>query len=133
MWSTAGYIAQITDDGQKIGLRTTVRNPKTGDWTLTEQSRHPVEAPEGVTFKHIQASSIGTELAAVDSQGKVHVYSSLNSPLGKLSQSHVQPEDNKNLGGDLDAVVGLHWLAVWPTEFRVSHDPLPLRFACTDI
>lgn len=87
---------------------------------LTEASQHPVEAPEGTTFKHIEASGIGTELAVVDSHGRVQVYSSTHSPLGKLSQSALQSEDSKNFGGDLDAVVGLHWLAMHPTEFRVS-------------
>lgn len=97
-----------------------MRNAKTGDWTLTEESKHPIEASEGTTFKHIEASGIATELAVVDSHGKVHVYSSLHTPLGKLSQVPLQIEDSKSLGGDLDAVVGLHWLAMSPTEFRVG-------------
>lgn len=97
-----------------------MRNPKNGDWTLTEESKHPVEAAEGTIFRHIEASRIGTELAVVDGHGKVQVYSSIHSPLGKLSQAPQQSEETKNLGSDLDVVIGLHWLALWPTEFRVG-------------
>lgn len=108
------------DSGQRITLRTTVRDVKTGDWKLTDESKHPIEAPQGTAFRHLESSGIGTELAVVDSRGRVHVYSSLHSPMGKLSQSPIIVEDSKNMGGDLDAVVGMHWLAMWPTEFRVS-------------
>lgn len=123
LWSNVGYIAQIIDSGRKIALRTTVRNPKTGEWALTDESKHPVEAPEGTKFKHLETSGLGSELAVVDSHGKVLVYSSVHLPLGRLSQIPVQMEDSKSLGSDLDAVVGLHWLAVYPTEFKVEYRP----------
>lgn len=132
VWSNTGYIAEIVEGGKKIALRTTVRNPKTGEWTLTDESKHAVEAPEGTLFKHIAASGIGTELAVVDDHGKVAVYSSVHMPLGRLTPIPVQPEDSKSLGSDLDAVVGLHWLPMYPTEFKVGllllrHQRLPAR------
>ena len=120
VWSGAGFVAQIVDQGRKIALRTTLHNAKTGEWTLTAPSKHPIEAPEGVTFEHISASRLGLELAVIDSRGTVRVHSSLNSPLGRLPQSPAQTEDTKSIGTDLNEVVGLHWLALWPTEFRVS-------------
>lgn len=122
MWSSSGYIAQIVDHGRKVDLRTTVRNAKSGEWALTEPSKHPIEAPEGVLFEHISASGLGTELAVVDNHGDVHVHSSLNTPLGRLPRSPAQIENAKTpIVAGLNEVVGLHWLAVWPTEFRVRN------------
>lgn len=122
VWSNAGYIAQIVESGRKISLRTTLRNAKSGEWDLTDESKHPIEAPEGTTFKHIETSGLGTEFAVVDNHGRVSVYSSLHLPLGRVAPSPMQSEDSKNLGSDLDAVVGLHWLAMYPNEFRVMRD-----------
>lgn len=120
VWSNAGYIAQIVEGGRKIALRTTVRNIKTGAWNLTAESKHPIEAPPGAAFKHLETSHLGMELAAVDSHGRVWVYSSAHMPIGKMSQTQQQPEDSKIFGSDMDAVVGMHWLGVYPTEFKVS-------------
>ena len=97
-----------------------MRNLKTGAWDLTEESKYPVVAPEGVTFEHLQFSGIGIDLAVVDSRGVVQVYT-LVGALGKMraASSNVLPGDGS--GGDLDAVVGLHWLPLYPMEFKVSY------------
>lgn len=96
-----------------------MRNLKTGVWDLTPESKFPVLAPEGVTFEHLQFSGIGIDLAIVDSRGLVQVYTLIGA-LGKMraAASNVLPGDGS--GGDLDAVVGLHWLPLYPMEFKVS-------------
>lgn len=118
-WAPTGSIAQITDHGKKIVFRALVRNMKTGDWRLTQESRYPIEAPEGTTWKHVCFSGIGIELAAVDSRGQVQIFT-LVGALGKMrlaSSSSALPGDGE---GDLSEVVGMHWLPLHPMEFKVS-------------
>ena len=69
-------------------------------------------------WEHIRFSGIGIDLAAVDDSGQVYVYS-LMGALGKmpLAQRRIEPDEVPRT--ELDAVVGLHWLPVWPTEFKV--------------
>ena len=118
-WANTGSVAQIRDQGRKIVFRALVRNLKTGAWDLAEESKYPVEAPEGVTFEHLQFSGIGIDLAIVDSRGLVQVYTLIGA-LGKMraAPSNVLPGDGS--GGDLDAVVGLLWLPLFPMEYKVS-------------
>ena len=96
---------------------------KTGVWSLTEESKYPISVPEGITFEHLQFSGIGIDLAVVDNHGSVHVYT-LVGALGKmpLAPSNIPPSESPR--SDLDAVVGLHWLPVYPTEFKVRSKPL---------
>ena len=96
-----------------------MRNLRTGLWDLTPESKFPVEAPDGITFEHLQFSGIGIDLAVVDSRGAVHVYTLIGA-LGKMraAPSSVQPIEGG--GSDLDAVVGMHWLPLHPMEFKVS-------------
>ena len=85
---------------------------------MTEESKHPILAPEGAKWEHIQFSGIGIDLAAVDSLGSVYVYTLLGA-LGKmpLAPSNINRTDASR--SELDVVVGMHWLPVFPTEFKV--------------
>lgn len=96
-----------------------MRNLKTGIWSLTEESKYPLEAAEGVTFEHLQFSGIGIDLAVVDSRGFVQVYTLIGA-LGKMRAAPISYPTIEGLGSDLDAVVGLHWLPLHPMEFKVS-------------
>ena len=103
-------------------FRALIRDQKTGAWSLTEESQHPILAPEGTVFEHVQYSGIGIDLSVADSHGSVHVHT-LVGALGNmpLAPSNINPSEQCR--GDLDMVVGLHWLPVYPTEFRVSRRP----------
>ena len=96
-----------------------MRDMKTGAWSLTEESKFPIVAPAGTTFEHLQFSGIGIDLAVVDNNGSVHVYT-LVGALGKMPPAPSNIPPNENPQSDLNAVVGLHWLPVFPTEFKVS-------------
>lgn len=96
-----------------------MRNMKTGLWELTEESKFPLEAPEGVTFEHLQFSGIGIDLSVVDSRGFVQVYT-LTGALGKMRAAPSNLPPIEGGGSDLDAVVGMHWLPLHPMEFKVS-------------
>lgn len=78
-----------------------------------------VDASEGTHFVHVQFSGPGTEMAAVDDQGGVHVHS-LTGAIGRMSPAMMDPGAKVYDRTDLDAVVGLHWLPLWPSEFKVS-------------
>lgn len=95
------------------------RDPKTGIWALSEPSKTPTLAPDGVAFEHIQFSSIGIDLAAADNHGHVRVYA-LSGALGKmpLAPSNIALEGRDQ--SEVDVVIGLHWLPTYPTAFKAS-------------
>jgi len=118
-WSNAGYLAQISRDGGKIVFRTVIRDQKSGSSDLSEESNYPLTAPEGLSFVHIQFSGLGADMAATDNYGGVHVYT-MSGVLGRLQAVPVDVSVDVGDRTELDAVVALHWLPIWPAEFRVS-------------
>ncbi|KAK3725235.1 Mediator of RNA polymerase II transcription subunit 16 [Vermiconidia calcicola] len=120
-WSNTGSIAYITSEGQKIAFRALIRDQKTGEWDFTEESKTPIPAPEGATWEHLQFSGIGIDLAAIDDRGVVHMHT-LVGALGKMPAAPMSVEAAEQGGrSDLDAVVGMHWLPVYPGEFRTPY------------
>ncbi|KAF7189771.1 Mediator of RNA polymerase II transcription subunit 16 [Pseudocercospora fuligena] len=115
-WSNTGSIAQISPDGNQITFRTMIRDKKNGAWTISDDSKYPFKAPEGRKFVHIQFSGIGIDLVVVDDAGHVHLPSMIGA-IGKMSttQGELARDDSKH---ELNAIVGLHWLALFPAEFR---------------
>lgn len=95
-----------------------VRERKTAIWTISGTSKYPIEAPVGRKFVHLQFSGIGIDLAVVDNLGTVHMFT-LTSPLGRMTPSpgHFARDDTPK--NELDAVVAMHWLALFPAEFKV--------------
>ena len=128
-WSNTGSIAQILDDGRKVVFRAMIRNQKTGHWSLTEDSKHPILAPEGAKFEHVHFSGIGVDLAVADSLGGVHVYTLLGA-LGKMAAAPTNLRQSETSRGELDVVVGLHWLIMFPTEFKVSPNSCEDQGSC---
>lgn len=100
-------------------FRAMIRDPQTGTWSMSDDSKHPLLAPEGTTWEHLQFSGVGIDLAVADSHGSVYVYT-LVGALGKmpLAPSNITRGDIAR--SDLDAIVGMHWLPVYPTDFKVS-------------
>lgn len=85
-------------------------------------------AEEGATWEHIQFSNLGTDLAAIDSHGHVFVYT-LTGPLGRMPAAQLSINRSEVSSGESDAVVGLHWLPVYPSEFKVSLKPNVVRIS----
>jgi mediator of RNA polymerase II transcription subunit 16 len=117
-WSNTGSMARISEDGRKITFHTLIKDPKTGAWTLPEQSPYPIHALESVKFVHLQFSTAGQDLAVVDAVGLVHFYVCVTG-LGRMNEVASEIGRDRRSRNDLDAVVGLHWLLQWPIDFRV--------------
>lgn len=97
-----------------------VEDPKTGAWAPGKESPHPILAPEGAHFVHVQFSSLGHDLIVFDDVGLAHMFI---APTG-LGRMHVSITDfglDRTGRNSNDAVVGTHWLSVWPAEFKVSN------------
>jgi len=118
-WSNTGSIVQIQDGGEKITFRTLQRNQKSGEWGLSEESKHLITAAAGRRFVHIQWNGLGIDLAAVDDLGKVQVYS-MSGAVGRMQAAQGDAFRIDDAHGSNDALVGLHWLPLYPAELRVS-------------
>lgn len=116
-WSSTGSIAKISEDGTKVTFRSFVRDGQR--WTVSEASKHPIEAPEARKFVHVQFSGIGIDLAVVDNLGTAHLYT-LTGALGRMVPASGDLARVTAVKSELDALVGLHWLQMFPTEFKVS-------------
>lgn len=117
-WANTGSIAHISADGSKIFFHALVRDMKTKLWTINGASKFPIEAPPGRTFVHVQFSGIGIDLAIVDSLGMVYMRS-LAGALGRMVAAERDPTRDIQPKNELDTVVGMHWLGLWPAEFTV--------------
>lgn len=124
-WSNTGSIACISDNGRMISFRTLVRDQQAAQYKLSEACKRGIEAPPGKEFVHLSFSGLGLDMAVVDRGGGVQVY----SLGGAINRPHPAAGDFGGLAGnsDIDAVVGMHWLRVFPTEFSVGTQPLESR------
>lgn len=123
-WSNTGSIAQISKDGSKASFRTMIRNQKTGVYKLSDRSKHAVELPEGRHFVHLQFNGLGLELAVIDNHGGIHLCS-VAGATGRMQQAAADPTIRDGGRNDLDAVVAMLWLPLYPSEFRVSRQNEP--------
>lgn len=124
-WSNTGSIARITADKRKVIFHALSRDKQTGGWTLTGDSKHTLEAPQGRKFEHLKYSGIGIELIVVDDAGTSHVYT-LAGSLEKTAPMGVAREGKS----ELDAVIGMHWLPLFQAEFRVSKEIATAKVFC---
>ncbi|PPJ54153.1 hypothetical protein CBER1_01040 [Cercospora berteroae] len=116
-WSNTGSIAQVAPDGSHIAFRAMVRHRKTGAWTISEPSKHIIEAPSGRKFVHVEFNGLGIELAVIDSAGVVHMHT-LTGALSKMMPAAGGELSRKSASHELNVVVGLHWLPLFPAEFK---------------
>lgn len=110
-WSKWGSIASITSNGAALELRNLRCSPEDGSWALSEPSiTPPLVNMDGGPLKHLCWSPTGSELAVIDSAGRVTIlaiFASLNKP--SISRNcQVDPPD------DLHKVVGCYWLNLGP-------------------
>ncbi|KAI9928807.1 hypothetical protein ASPWEDRAFT_127770 [Aspergillus wentii DTO 134E9] len=107
-WSRLGCIAYISQDSLKVKTRHLQCQPSDGKWVLSDDTPLlPVtDAHGGYPLVHLSWNETGTELAVVDSSGRVSVYSisiALNSIAGQR-QANFDPSD------DAAQIVGMMWL-----------------------
>ncbi|KAI6835587.1 hypothetical protein KC340_g5325 [Hortaea werneckii] len=119
-WSNTGSIACISDDGLKITFHSTLRNPRKEQYELSKPSKHPLEAPDGRHFVHIQFSGFGPDLAAVDSYAGIHIYS-MAGAIGRMQPVTVDPAVVDGGSSVLDTLVGMYWLPLSPAEVKVPY------------
>ncbi|KAG9239485.1 mediator of RNA polymeras-like protein II transcription subunit 16 [Amylocarpus encephaloides] len=113
-WSNWGCIASIASSGAILELRNLRCHPETGEWGLSDAS---LTAPltqnsDGGPLKHICWSSSGSELAVIDTAGRVNIlslFASLNKP---TLHRHCQIDPIDELCG----VVGCYWLTPAPYQ-----------------
>ncbi|PNS19940.1 peptidyl-tRNA hydrolase [Sphaceloma murrayae] len=113
-WSKNATLAYISEDNRHVRFRLVIRDPEKQRWVLSNDSPSKVTAPDDAYFVHIQWSSVGMDLVALDQYGRPHLYQ-LAYALDRLAPHTFtlqQPAD------DLSTVVGLHWLPVHPNQFR---------------
>lgn len=111
-WSKWGSIASVAPNGAVLEFRNLRCSSENGDWSLSEPTLTHQLSPEldGGPIKHLCWGPTGSELAVIDSVGRITIlslFSSLNKPT--LSrQCQVDPVD------DLHGVVGCYWLNLAP-------------------
>ena len=107
-WSRLGCIAYISQDDLRVNIRHLRCQPSDGKWTLSdEMTLLPVtEAHGGLPLVHLLWNETGSELAVLDSSGRLSIYTvttSLNQIAGQR-QATFDPDDDGN------QVVGIMWL-----------------------
>lgn len=107
-WSKWGSIASITSNGHGLEFRNLRCHPENGTWGLSKPTTIPqlLNNLDGGPLKHLSWSPTGTELAVIDSAGRVtllQIFASLNKPMGYRPCGPEAPDD-------LHAVVGCFWL-----------------------
>ncbi|KAI9368032.1 mediator complex, subunit Med16 [Aspergillus egyptiacus] len=107
-WSRLGCIAYISQDSLRVNLRHLHCQPSDGKWVLGEETPLPqaAEAQTGHTLVHLCWNESGSELAIVDSAGRVSICSipiALNSFNGGRQASSDADDDGAQ-------IVGMMWL-----------------------
>ena len=116
VWSKLNCIASITSDGRGVNLRCLVRDPEDGKWVLSEPTSLKLPPNhEELQFVHLSWSSMGSDLVIVDAAGRILIYTN-GYALGKMQLARPSMMDQHD---ELGAVVGLHWLLVFPVQQRV--------------
>lgn len=109
-WSKQGCIAYVTQDASRVNLRHLECRPTDGKWVLSDDTQLlPVtEVHGGHPLVHLCWNELGSELAVVDSSGRVSIYNisfALNTLSGQR-QGAFDPDD------DGAQIVGMMWLNV---------------------
>ncbi|KAI0484923.1 RNA polymerase II mediator complex subunit Sin4 [Xylariaceae sp. FL0804] len=107
VWSKSGTIASIAPDGQSLQLRYLRANAKDASWALSEpQTVDCWGTFVGGPIVHLCPSPAGSEIAVVDSVGRVSIIN-FNADVNRPSHSRRWDGDPVD---DLHSVVGTWWL-----------------------
>jgi mediator of RNA polymerase II transcription subunit 16 len=115
-WSKNGCVACISPDGYTISLKVFSRDAESGKWDLGKNI--PLEVPpnrEQYPFAHLSWSHLGNDLAVMDTAGRVMIFSCAMA----LDRMHFVRAESAHPEAEVDAVVGMHWLAIHPYEAKV--------------
>ncbi len=115
-WSKWGCLASITPDGAGLEFRNPRCHPRDGGWDLSDPTIFPQVTPslDGGPLRHVCWSPNGSDLAAIDSSGRVSILTlanSLNKP-NLVRSSQIDPTE------DIHSVVGAYWLNLFPIHQR---------------
>ncbi|KAI1485217.1 RNA polymerase II mediator complex subunit Sin4 [Biscogniauxia mediterranea] len=114
-WSKGGTIASIAPDGESLQLRYLRASPKDANWALSEpKTIAPWNNLAGGPLVHLSWSPANSELAAIDSVGRVFLMS-FNSDLNRPSTIRKWDADPID---ELHLVVGTYWLNPIPSNTR---------------
>jgi len=105
-WSKWGTIASIASNGTTLTLQSLRCDPVDGSWGMTETSTTSPLCHDDIQLKHLTWSPSGSDLAVIDSVGRVTIltmFASINRP-SMSSNPQADPVD------DLQRVVGCYWL-----------------------
>lgn len=128
-WSSAGSIAQIVEDGERVIFRALASNSVTRAWALTGESGFTIVAPQGRKWKHVQFNGLGLDMVVIDERGTMYMHS-LVGALGNMPIASGGIERDTLAKSELDVVAGMHWLPVLPNEFKVGLDSLCASSSC---
>ncbi|KAL6704016.1 Mediator of RNA polymerase II transcription subunit 16 [Coniothyrium glycines] len=112
-WSKNGCVAYISPDGYTVNLKVFFRDPQTGKWDLGKDI--PLDLPHGreiCAFVHLSWSHLGNDLAVMDEAGRVLIFTCAMA-LDRMQFMRVELAHPES---EVDAVAGLHWLAILPYE-----------------
>ncbi|KAF2108513.1 mediator complex, subunit Med16 [Lophiotrema nucula] len=118
-WSKNGAVAYITPDGYGVNLKVFSRDQSTGKWDLGKDV--PLEIPhhrDEYPYVHLSWSHLGNDIAIMDAAGHVIIFS-CNMALDRMTYMRA---DTNQPEAEMDAVVGMHWLAILPYEQK-AHVP----------
>jgi mediator of RNA polymerase II transcription subunit 16 len=115
-WSKWGCLASITADCRGLEFRNLRAHPRDGSWGMSEANVLPMVTPalDGGPLKHLCWSSNGSDLAVIDSAGRIAILTTgnfINKPNFTRS-SQMDPID------ELHSIVGAHWLNILPSHIR---------------
>lgn len=94
-----------------------MRDVKAGVWILSPP--HPLSFVDAVFLQHpiahLQWSDMGNALSVVNSVGRICIFAQGFHPLGQM-QSVIAQTDSTIESEELNQVVGLHWLPLFPQQ-----------------
>ncbi|KAK7193454.1 hypothetical protein DPSP01_000017 [Paraphaeosphaeria sporulosa] len=112
-WSKNGCIAYIVPDGLGVNLRVFSRTGSTEKWDLgTDVQLDIPHQSDEFPLVHLSWSHLGNDLAVVNAAGHVMIFScAMVLDRMNFTRTELSQPDN-----EIDAVVGMHWLAIYPYE-----------------
>ncbi|KAF2145598.1 uncharacterized protein K452DRAFT_264768 [Aplosporella prunicola CBS 121167] len=114
-WSRSGCIASITRDGHGVNLRAFQRNPSDGKWALGDEVPLPIHTVhDEFPIVHVSWGHLGVDLAVIDAAGRILIFTA-EPALDRMRLSRDNFTDQETETG---AIVGLHWLPVYPQQHR---------------
>ena len=109
-WSRSGAIAYISENGHKVFLRLLACRANDGNWALNEEkpSNLVIESQDDYTYTHLTWNDLGTDLAIVDSRGRIMTFA-MSMALNSLSPQKPATIDSYD---NVNSPVGLIWLSI---------------------